>query len=393
MSKSVLCFTPAMTVEVGKLCTDKILLRNHTPKEISVAMLPVPRSHKFTLVSKPDALTPVPTGGDITLTFEIVLHCTTTVTLDVPLELGEGGTKARITGVVTSAPSYLLDFDEIKVGAKLGDGASASVMKGVSGKILFFPFPPPSRLTHALQSWRGVDVALKCFRLADLDPELRTSYLAEAKLLMGLHHPHVIALYGICEHPQLTMVMEYAPLGALSSVLERQKLDVRIRFRVAADAAKGVGFLHSANVLHRDLKPDNLLLFSLSFDSIVVVKLSDFGASRLVIDSSTKSYTKGIGTPSCEKTQYPPFIDASDNVPSLPKRHGTGSPPGKAVQPSLRRVFILHRPVGAFHGATGVQRHRKHVGYREQRLRWEEASDSSGGPTKDRRVDHNLLGP
>jgi hypothetical protein len=152
LSKSVLCFTPAVTVEVAKECTDTIVLRNHSMKEIRVALLPVPMSHKFTLVSKPDAPTPVPPKGELVLHFAITLHCTTTITLDVPLELGEGGTKARISGVVTSAPSYLLDFDEIKMGAKLGDGASASVFKG---------------------TWRGVDVALKCFRLAELDTEAR----------------------------------------------------------------------------------------------------------------------------------------------------------------------------------------------------------------------------
>lgn len=204
ISKTILCFTSAITVEVGKAYQDRIVLRNHSPKAVTVSFPSIPKSHKFSLVVTPSATTIVPSKGDILLTFELTLNCTTTINLDIPLDIGGGGVKARITSAVSGAPSYLLDGDELKVGEKLGEGASASVFRG---------------------NWRGLDVALKCFKMSEIDPDVREKYLAEAKLLMGLHHPHITCLFGLCERPQLTMVMEFAPHGSLTVAIQKNKLE------------------------------------------------------------------------------------------------------------------------------------------------------------------------
>jgi len=62
------------------------------------------------------------------------------------------------------------------------------------------------------------------------------------------------------------------------------QLSYLVKLKIALDAAKAVNFLHQNKILHRDLKPDNLLVVSLSPDPATVsVKLADFGTARCVI--------------------------------------------------------------------------------------------------------------
>ena len=68
------------------------------------------------------------------------------------------------------------------------------------------------------------------------------------------------------------------------------------KVKIMVDAAKGLEYLHSNGVLHRDIKPDNVLVFSL--DEIVLVngKLTDFGSSRNVnLLMTNMTFTKGVG--------------------------------------------------------------------------------------------------
>eukprot|EP01107_Rhizomastix_libera_P012443 TRINITY_DN3108_c0_g2_i2.p1 TRINITY_DN3108_c0_g2~~TRINITY_DN3108_c0_g2_i2.p1 ORF type:complete len:149 (-),score=38.53 TRINITY_DN3108_c0_g2_i2:393-839(-) len=57
-------------------------------------------------------------------------------------------------------------------------------------------------------------------------------------------------------------------------------------------------FLHNNNIIHRDLKTDNMLIVSLSIGSTVRAKVSDFGTSRMVGSDEVQQLTTAIGTPS-----------------------------------------------------------------------------------------------
>ena len=64
------------------------------------------------------------------------------------------------------------------------------------------------------------------------------------------------------------------------------------------DAAKGLAYLHSNGTLHRGMKPDNVLVFSLDEELTVYGKLTDFGSSRNIKMLMTDmTFTKGIGSP------------------------------------------------------------------------------------------------
>ena len=76
---------------------------------------------------------------------------------------------------------------------------------------------------------------------------------------------------------------EFAPCGSLlDSILKRPEPSHRVKARLMLDAAKGLAYLHSNGILHWDLKPDNVLVFSL--DDVIGVngKMTDFGSSRNV---------------------------------------------------------------------------------------------------------------
>ena len=87
----------------------------------------------------------------------------------------------------------------------------------------------------------------------------------EAAILSKLHHPNVLAFYGIVNNGPggtLATVTEFMASGSLKKVLLRKEklLDRRRRITLAMDVAIGMEYLHSKDIIHFDLKCDNLLV-------------------------------------------------------------------------------------------------------------------------------------
>ena len=83
-------------------------------------------------------------------------------------------------------------------------------------------------------------------------------------------------------------------------MMERREIEVtmQLRIKLMLDSAKGIHYLHSNGILHRDIKPHNILLKSFDLNDTINCKLADFGSSRNVNMLLTNlTFTDGIGTP------------------------------------------------------------------------------------------------
>ena len=147
--------------------------------------------------------------------------------------------------------------------------------------------------------WRGIDrrtqqsVAAKLLRPEFVaDHELVGRFVRERSILVGLRHPNIVAVRDlVAEGEQLAIVMEYVDGGSLRTALADGPLTPRRAVQVTAAVLDGLAYAHEQQVLHRDIKPDNVLLAA---DS--QVKLSDFGIASLLEDRQS-STTGLVGTP------------------------------------------------------------------------------------------------
>ncbi|CAO2839870.1 unnamed protein product [Amaranthus hypochondriacus] len=139
--------------------------------------------------------------------------------------------------------------------------------------------------------WRGTDVAIKrikksCFSGRSSEQERLTGdFWREAHILSKLHHPNVVAFYGVVPDGAggtLATVTEFMVNGSLRNVLLKKdrSLDRRRKLIIAMDAAFGMEYLHSKNIVHFDLKCDNLLV-NMRDPQRPICKVGDFGLSRI----------------------------------------------------------------------------------------------------------------
>ncbi|KAL1555042.1 mitogen-activated protein kinase kinase kinase [Salvia divinorum] len=139
--------------------------------------------------------------------------------------------------------------------------------------------------------WRGTDVAIKrindrCFSGKPLEQErMRDDFWNEAIKLADLHHPNVVAFYGVVlDGPDgsVATVTEYMVNGSLRNALQKNDriLDKRKRLLIGMDVAFGMEYLHAKNIVHFDLKSDNLLV-NLRDPHRPICKVGDLGLSKV----------------------------------------------------------------------------------------------------------------
>jgi serine/threonine protein kinase len=142
----------------------------------------------------------------------------------------------------------------------------------------------------------GREVAIKVLRL-DQAGSARDAYIArfrnEARAAARFNHPNVVSVHdaGVDAALGPYLVYEYIPGATLRGTLDRGRLDTATLLRVVRGVAAALDALHAARIVHRDVKPDNILLAP---DGRV--KLTDFGIAR-VPDVALTRDGQFLGTP------------------------------------------------------------------------------------------------
>ncbi|GAB2267452.1 hypothetical protein Dimus_002435 [Dionaea muscipula] len=139
--------------------------------------------------------------------------------------------------------------------------------------------------------WKGSDVAIKrikasCFAGRPSERErLIADFWKEALILSSLHHPNVVSFYGVVRDGpdgSLATVTEFMVNGSLKQYLKKKDrtIDRRKRLILAMDAAFGMEYLHGKNIVHFDLKCENLLV-NMRDPHRPVCKIGDLGLSKV----------------------------------------------------------------------------------------------------------------
>ncbi len=134
---------------------------------------------------------------------------------------------------------------------------------------------------EAIQESLGRRVALKLLpRAAALTPRAAERFRREAHAAAALHHTNIVQVFGVgAQEGLLYYVMQFVEGRSLEELLERGEapLEPRRAAHIAAQAAAALDHAHGAGVLHRDVKPANVLL-----DAQGAAWLTDFGLAKLL---------------------------------------------------------------------------------------------------------------
>lgn len=136
-------------------------------------------------------------------------------------------------------------------------------------------------------------VALKMIRLEDVTENSRDRLLNEARVAAKLNHPNIVQIYD-CAFARgfLTLAMEYVEGESLRDLLAlKGPLPIPAVLVIVGQVSKALEYAHDAAVVHRDVKPANIL-----WTPKKIAKLTDFGIARMVQDLKT-TRTLVVGTP------------------------------------------------------------------------------------------------
>src|SRR5436853_1452099 len=122
------------------------------------------------------------------------------------------------------------------------------------------------------------DVALKLLR-KDLGPEYANQLQQEARITASVNHPHVVQVFSFGrDYDQYYLVMELLDRGTLDDIIaEKKKLSEEEVLRAGIEVARGLRAAYKKGLIHRDVKPANIL-----FNDDGMAKISDFGLAGIV---------------------------------------------------------------------------------------------------------------
>ncbi|MFE7032710.1 serine/threonine-protein kinase [Streptomyces sp. NPDC057621] len=194
-------------------------------------------------------------------------------------------------------------------------------------------------------------VAIKLLR-EDLasDQELVGRFVQERTALLGLDHPHVVSVRDlVVDGTDLALVMDLVRGTDLRTRLDRERrLAPEAAVAIVADVADGLAAAHAAGVVHRDVKPENVLLDMqgpLGPGGSHPALLTDFGVAKLIDSPRRTRATKIIGTPD--------YL-APEIIEGLPPRAAVDI---YALATVLYELLAGFTPFGGGHPGAVLRRH------------------------------------
>src|SRR6266516_3205437 len=184
-----------------------------------------------------------------------------------------------VAGVVDSGPpaGVLMDFGDYELLEEIGRGGQGVVYR-------------------ARQKSLNRTVALKVIGLGQWATQAHLKrFRREAESAANLDHPCIVPIYDVGEREgSCYFSMKFVEGGQLDEVVKRTPMLVRQATELMAKVARTVHYAHEHGILHRDIKPGNILI-----DQQGEPHLTDFGLARLVETESTLTRTMEVlGTPS-----------------------------------------------------------------------------------------------
>ncbi|KAL7646438.1 UNVERIFIED_CONTAM: hypothetical protein RMT77_003351 [Armadillidium vulgare] len=179
-------------------------------------------------------------------------------TTQTPESGGSGGKFSSTSGRMSSSRSRPEEIGKYRLMKTIGKGNFAKV-----------------KLAKHIPT--GKEVAIKIIDKTQLNPNSLQKLFREVRIMKILDHPNIVKLFQVIETEKtLYLVMEYASGGEVFDYLvfhgRMKEKEARAKFRQIVSA---VQYCHQKNIIHRDLKAENLLL-----DSEMVIKIADFGFSN-----------------------------------------------------------------------------------------------------------------
>ncbi len=195
--------------------------------------------------------------------------------------LGESPSVPSLEGVLAEKTETFeqMPGGRYEIVARLGTGAFGSVYQ-------------------AQDTFLNRPVAVKSIRLdTTLDPEHRKAlnkrFIREAQVAAQLHHPNIVTIHDILFTPETGfIVMEFIEGRTLQSILKSERLPVATTISIAAQVASALQYAHEHKIIHRDVKPANIMITP-SFEA----RITDFGIAKS--DGATHLTMSGslVGTP------------------------------------------------------------------------------------------------